>query len=187
MIATLVAVLIAGLCVAWSAQRLSQARRFDRDGAPELLAALRRGGREHAERVASRHRDEWAAAEALAEVLAAPSHEYGVALINEHLSDVRRDLDMGAEVPRAASRIALAAGTALSVLEIARWLPRGGLVTTWVFAPFVLGVAAALACVQLGRAAELHVAHHREAWNGLRSAFSELLPAEGAGGPGDAG
>ncbi len=176
MISTLIAALVAALCVAWSGQRLRAARRFDRDGAPELLSALGHGGRDRAERVASEHADEWATVASLREVLDAPTHDYGVALINEQLSDVQRDLDMGAELPRASARIALSAGTALSVLEIARGLPRGGLVLAWVAAPFVIGLAAALACAQLGRTAEVHVARHREAWNGLRTTFTRLLP-----------
>lgn len=178
MISTLVAALVVGLCIAWSAQRLTQARRFDRDGAPELLQALGHGGRERADRVAAEHREQWAAVSALVDVLDAPSHEYGVAMINEHLADVRRELDANAEVPRAAARIAAAAGTALSVFEIARGLPRGGLVLAWVVAPFALGLAAALVCSQLGRAAERHVSHHREAWKGLRSTLARFLPAE---------
>jgi hypothetical protein len=184
-ISTLVAALVVGLCVAWSAQRLAQARRFDRDGAPELLQALGHGGRERAGRVAAEHREQWAAVSALVEVLDAPSHDYGVAMINEQLADVRRELDANAEVPRAAARIAAAAGTALSVLGIARGLPGGGLMLGWVAAPFLLGLTGALACAQLGRAAERHVVHHREAWNGLRSAFSGLLPAEQKRAPGE--
>lgn len=181
MISTLIAALIAALCVAWSAQRLRAARRFDRDGAPELLSALGHGGRDRAERVASEHAEEWATVSALREVLDAPTHEYGVALINEQLSDVERDLDIGAELPRASARIALAAGTALCVLEIARGLPHGGLVLAWVAAPFLIGAVAALACAQIGRTAERHVARHREAWKGLRATFTRLLPPQEAG------
>lgn len=181
MISTLVAVLVAALCLAWSGQRLRAARRFDRDGAPELLSALGHGGRERAERVALQHAEEWTSVSVLREVLDAPTHAYGVALINEQLGDVRRDLDMGAELPRASARIALAAGTALTVLEIARGLPHGGLVLAWVAAPFVIGLVTALACTQVGRTAERHVVRHRDAWNGLRTAFTRYLPPEEAG------
>jgi len=179
-ISTLIAVLVAGLCVGWSALRFRQARRFNHDGATELLAALGRGGRERAERVASERGGQWAAVAALSEVLEAPTHAYGVAIINEQLGDVRRELDVGAEVPRSAARIALAAGTVLSVLAIARGLQRGGLMLGWAMAPFLVGLVGAVACMQLGRSAERHASSHRDAWNGLRSVFTTLLPAEDA-------
>lgn len=184
MIASLVALLVSALCIVWSAGRFRQTRRFARDGAPELLAALRRGGRQHAQRLVAERRDTWDAVSVLTEVLEAPSREYGVAMINEQLSDVRRELDMGADVPRAATRVALAAGTALSVLEIARGLPHE-LVMAWVIIPFAIGAVAALACAQLGRSAERGAVHHREAWNGLRSRLTELLPPGEPGSVGD--
>jgi len=106
----------------------------------------------------------------LGDVLDAPSAEASVAAFNERLSDVARDLAVGADVPRAAARIGLFSGAVLGVIELTRALatpdgvPLGG-----VLAAFLAGIAAAGVGYDLDRRSRREAGRGREAWNSLGS------------------
>jgi len=102
----------------------------------------------------------------LTEVLAAPSSQLAVALMNERLADVRRETDVGSEVPRVSARIALTAGTALAVLALLVNAP-GVVAAVWAAATFGVGLAGAVGAAQIGRISRSRTREQIETWNWL--------------------
>jgi hypothetical protein len=106
------------------------------------------------------------AAELEASVRAASSERARVALVNEELSDVARLVAVGAEVPRAAGRIALFSGVGLAIFELARQLS-SGIALAWTMSAALGGIISYLACVEIGRRAKLRGNDLRDHWNAL--------------------
>ncbi len=99
----------------------------------------------------------------LVDVLDAPSAAAAVALVNERIADVRRETDVGSEIPRVSARIALTAGTALAIFAL---LDRAGPgVAVWAAATFALGLLGALLAAQIGRISRQRTREQIETWN----------------------
>jgi hypothetical protein len=96
--------------------------------------------------------------------LDAPSAPAAVALVNERIADVRRETDVGAEVPRVSARIALTAGTALAIFALLDRTPGAG-VAVWAAATFTLGLLGAFLSAQIGRISRLRTREQIETWN----------------------
>lgn len=109
----------------------------------------------------------------LTEVLAAPSAQTAVALVNERLADVKRETDVGAEVPRVSARIALTAGTALALFALLGG-QRDAAATGWAVGSFAAGLLGAFAAAQMGRISRGRTRAQIETWN----RFVKLLLAE---------
>ncbi len=118
----------------------------------------------------------------LGEVIDAPSAEASMAAFNEKLSDVARDLAVGAEVPRAAARIGLFSGAVLGVIELTRSLATSNGVTPGpVLAAFLAGIAAAGVGYELDRRSRRDAGRGREAWNALGSLLAGRPPVKSPG------
>lgn len=102
----------------------------------------------------------------LAEVSAASSSQLAVALMNERLAEVRRETDVGSEIPRVSARIALTAGTALAVLALLVGTP-GAVAAVWAGATFGVGLMGAVGAAQIGRISRSRTREQIETWNWL--------------------
>jgi hypothetical protein len=109
------------------------------------------------------------------EVLAAGTPELGYALLDEHLADVARELDVGAAVPRAAARIALASGTGLAIVDIATELPKVALGSPAV--AFLAGIGGATLAGALGRLADARSEALRIAYDDLSRRLQRIVSA----------
>jgi hypothetical protein len=133
------------------------------DDTEAVLRTLRRTGRIESEPgVASAAGSP--AADVARSVLRAPDRQH--AELNEQLTAQERSLSVGAELPQASARIALATGTLLAIVELARTLPGGG-PTLWPVYAFGGGFIAAGVALMLGRAAKKRLDRRRQAWNHL--------------------
>ena len=182
MVLTLLALTVGVLCLAAAVRRWRSLLRMG----PRRLEPL--GGaalatRPEVARAAARLLGEHAAEELLHDVLDAPSRRHAVAELNEHLSEAARSIDLGAEVPRSAARVALATGTLLGVIELVRTLPGGGVSVGWALGAFGCGAASALATQYTGRLADCRARQLRDAWNALAAAITRLLPPPPSGEP----
>jgi hypothetical protein len=86
--------------------------------------------------------------------------------MNERLLDVRRETDVGSEIPRVSARIALTAGTALAVLALIVGAP-GVVAAVWAGATFGVGLAGAVGAAQIGRISRSRTREQIETWNSL--------------------
>jgi hypothetical protein len=111
-------------------------------------------------------------------VASAPSRAAAIAELNDRAGELSRDLAVGAEVPRVAARIALAAGTACAVIAVAGAIgestSRALLEATFAFCS---GLAGAGGSAAFGRLADKRSARHRDNWAELRRAIERSLPA----------
>jgi hypothetical protein len=114
----------------------------------------------------------------LVEALAsAPGRAAGIAELNDRVSELARELQVGASVPRAAGRIALFSGVGLAVVAIAAGLPeRGAGSVVPASVAFAAGLAGAGLCAGLGRAADQRGSRQRQAWAELRRVLERVLP-----------
>jgi hypothetical protein len=103
-------------------------------------------------------------------VRAAPSERERVALVNEQLAEVARLIDVGAEVPAVAGRIALSASVALALLELVPAIS-GGRPLHAALASIVAGVLAYIGCSEIGRRARQSGRQLRSHWNALSGAL----------------
>jgi len=111
-------------------------------------------------------------------VLDAPSREHAMAELNQWLGDARHQLAGGAQVARSAGRVALAAGTLLALIEVARSLPSGETSVVGAFASFGFGVAAALGTSIFGRLADSRADRTRQRWSRLVRELTRRWPFE---------
>lgn len=108
------------------------------------------------------------------EVTSAPSRANAIAAINEKLFEVATTLDRGADLPKAAARIALASGTLFALLELAGGLSRGQVSWGPGLVAFMGGLAAAGVCAELGRLAKAQERRCRDAWNRFAKRLASL-------------
>ena len=184
MIAAALACLLSCACLMLAVQRW---RALGRAGTATIASARGQSARSRVEQraVALLGRD--AGAELVVAVLEAPSRAHAVAELNEHLSDAAAGIETGATVPRSAARVALASGTLLSLVQIARELPAAHASATWPLVAFGSGLIAALGCGQLGRLADRRAQDLRRDWNDLARALRAHFPAaDGSTDPGAA-
>jgi hypothetical protein len=166
----LLAWVVAGLCVWASAARAAR------------LAALEAESRgvERIER-ASRERLHHELPEnsrlggILRESLAAGSPKHGLALLNEEIADIGRDLAVGAEIPKGAARASVLAGGCLAIVELIRAMPDAARGLPWAAAALVGGVFGAMMSAAFGRAADTSARRIRERSNELSRAVGRLL------------
>ena len=113
-------------------------------------------------------------------LLEGSSPDVAIAALNEHLGDVARALTVGRTVPRSMGRVALAAGTLASVLEVgasvssssgAAWAP-----ALWEFLAGCVGAAAAL---EIHRRSEVLAERVRAGWDDVAAVFEKRLGAPG--------
>ena len=112
------------------------------------------------------------------QVLASPSRAHAVALLNERLSEVAGDLDVGAEVPRSAARICAWSAMALALICLITGLPRLETVAVPVGAALAAGVVGAGVTWQVGALARARGKRQRDAWNELVRRLTPLLPSD---------
>ena len=100
------------------------------------------------------------------EVLDAPSAPAAVALVNERIADVRRETDVGSEIPRVSARIALTAGTALAIFSLLG-ATQSPAAVAWAAATFTVGLLGAFAAAQMGRISRRLTREQIETWKSL--------------------
>lgn len=180
MLAALVAAAVVAACVWASLRRLSRLRAGLGAEIERHAGALGRvRTREQLRRASAALPPDGALARLLGALLDADGRAAAVAELNDAVSELSSELAIGAEVPRAAARIALAAGTAAAVVVVAARLPGEGvaaLVPATV--AFALGVGGAAACSWIGRVAGEWARRQREAGNELLRALERTLPRE---------
>lgn len=117
--------------------------------------------------------------EALEVVVRARSHRQLVAELNEVLIDAGAALEQGAAIPRAAGRIALAAGTGLAIVSLALNLKAGSYRSLEPLACFLIGLVGALGTYGVGRGADRMADQCRDGWNALIRALSRTFDESG--------
>jgi len=170
-ILSIAAWIVGALCVLATLLRLRRVAELER---PALAAlALEQPGRE---RLLAKLAEGNPLGDVAREVLAAPSKRAGIAVLNEALGDVARELDVSAEVPRSATRVALASGGLLGLVELARRLPDEGVQGLGTaLAAAAGGGVAALVCLSLGRVARQRAFRCRNGWDRLSRSLDRLL------------
>jgi hypothetical protein len=162
---------VAAGCVLLSMQRLRSVTLLVRQDPERALEGFKPATRERGLQIAARGGSIGAL---VGEVLGAPDRAHAIATINERLADVGAELDRGADVPKAAARIALAAGTMFALLELARGLSHGTVTWGWGVAAFAGGLVGAAASAELGRLTKAQAERCREAWNRLARLLASL-------------
>lgn len=171
MIAGVLVLIVAGLCVWVSAKRVALVTGIERDAVAS--DGLERASRE---RLLAKLPADSALGATAREVLGAPHRAAGVASLNEALGDVARELDVSREVPKSAVRVALASGALLGLVELGRRLPDEGTVAMVGAAPpFSVGLVGAVVCIILGRVAEQRGRRARDGWDRLGRILERLL------------
>lgn len=165
--------LVAAGCVLLSVQRLKSVTQLVRRGPERVLEAFKPPTRERAGEIAARGGD---LAALVGEVLGAPDRARAIAILNERLADVGDELERGADVPKAAARIALASGTLFALLELAHGLQQQAVRWGWGLGAFLGGLAGAAVCAELGRLTKAQAERCREAWNRLAKLLASLRP-----------
>lgn len=161
-------------CVLLSAARLKSVTQLVREGPGRVLEAFRPVTRERAGEIAAQS---GGIAALVGEVLSASDRAHAIAAINVRLADVGAELERGADVPKAAVRIALASGTLFALLELARGLTHGEVRWGWGLGAFAGGLVAAAVSTELGRLTKAQAERCRGAWNGLAQRLASLWPA----------
>jgi hypothetical protein len=174
--------LVATACVVASVRRLGVVSALARDSA--VADGIERASRE---RLLAKLPGDNPLGRTAREVLDAPSGRAAIAQLNEALSDVARELDLGGEIPKSASRVALASGALAGIVELARRIPvdgAGALGTAGV--AFAAGIAGGFFCVIVGRSAEDRARRCRADWDRLSRSLERLLGGGAdVGGPRD--
>jgi hypothetical protein len=106
------------------------------------------------------------AAELAQRVLLSPSRAHAIAEINEELLLIDRDEKVGGGLPASGARVALATGTLLAIVGLARGLAVGS-VGIWPVLAFGAGLFGAVGCAALGMSAKKRTRVRREGWNEL--------------------
>ncbi len=175
MILTLVA-WFGGIVAVHQAWRVSREVTVD-DGAANALRVL---GRRHAGIDVSF--DGSRAGELSRDVLAPETSAAALAELRIVLSEVARDSARARSIPRAASRIALALGTAMALVEFARGLQGGAAIPLGGLASFAGGFIASTAAGLFGRRAAERASARERAWVELGAALARhLVDASGGG------
>jgi hypothetical protein len=173
-LASSLAWLVGALCVLFTLRRLRRVRELEEPALPAL--ALEQPGRE---RLLAKLPAGSPLGDVAREVLEQPSRRAAVAVLNEALGDVARELDVSAEVPKSATRVALAAGGFFGLIELARRLPDEGVSGAGTaLGAFGGGVVAAMICLALARSARERAFRCRNGWDRLSRALERLLPDE---------
>jgi hypothetical protein len=108
-------------------------------------------------------------------VLDAPTHEHGVAEINDLLRDVEHDLERDRAVARSMARVVLFVGWLAAAIELlASQSGRGALLALVAVAAGGVGAAA---CWELGRRAELRSSELRGHWNRVARWLERRIPS----------
>lgn len=171
MVALVLALLVSGACVWVSVKRLGLVTGIERDAVAS--EGLERAGRE---RLLAKLPSTGELGRVAREVLDAPGRAAAIASLNEALGDIARELDVSREVPKSATRVALASGGLLGLVELGRRLPAEGAASLAAAGPpFAVGVVGAFACVLLGRAAEDRGRRARDGWDRLGRILERLL------------
>jgi hypothetical protein len=108
-------------------------------------------------------------------ITSAPSRAAAIAELNDRTGELSRDLSVGAELPRSATRIAIATGTACAVIAIAGSIGSSTAVVEATVA-FSIGLGGALGSAAFGRLADARSARHRKDWAELRRVLERALP-----------
>lgn len=165
----------------YAAWRASRGATLD-EGAGDALRAL---GRQR--ELASVRFDASRAGQLCREVLDPATSVAALGELRIALSEVARDAANARNVPRAASRIALALGTLMALLEFARALRAGDGIPVSAVASFVGGFVASALAGWFGRQARARAAARERAWTELAAALArKLSPPQATGrGPHD--
>ncbi len=177
-------VLAAAVGVASAALAWSQARRAasptGSDPAAFALALKRVPAKDRLEELLRRAAPGSWEHDLAAEALAAPGQDAVVAAVNMALAEAEHALSRGAEWPKAGIRIALLGA---AFLAFAAYLSGGGQVRG-PLSIVAVGVAAALACVEAGRAARRNAERQRRAIDDLVTVlFGSEAPCRSQGAP----
>lgn len=163
---------IAGLCVWASATRAAHLAAFETE--TRGAEGIERAGRE-------RLHDKLPEASRLGGILraslAAGSPAHGLAILNEEIADIGRDLAVGADVPRGAARASLLAGGCMGIIELIRSMPDAAIGLPWAAGAIVGGLFGAMVSTAFGRAAETSARRIRDRSNELSRAVGRLLQA----------
>lgn len=171
MIAFVLALLVSAACTWVSAKRLALVTRIERDAVAS--DGLERASRE---RLLAKLPPDGELARTAREVLDAPHRAARVAVLNEALGEVARELDVSREVPKSATRVALASGALSALVELGRRVPDEGAQALAAAAPaFSVGLVGAVACILLGRAAEERGRRARNGWDRLGRILERLI------------
>lgn len=104
-----------------------------------------------------------------------------VAELNELTIDLRGPLAAPGFLPRSCGRAALATGTLVALIQAARNLNAPQLSLTAPLLSFTCGAVAMIACVMIGRAAEVEARGLRQHWNSLIRRSGRDVAIETAG------
>jgi len=171
-VAAVVLALVAAMLSVWSAlRRLKSVARLA--ASAQASDGLERASRA---RVLQRLAPESPMGSLSREVLEAPSERAAIATLNEALGDVARELDVGREVPKSATRVALATGTLLALIEIGRLLPQGAArALPTAGGSFAVGLVGASLCLLIARGADDRARSARDGWDRLGRTLERLL------------
>jgi hypothetical protein len=175
LIAAALACSIALVCVGFAVRRW---RALARNPTRTTASAGARSGRDRLERRAVALLGADAGVQLVNAVFEAPSRAHAVAELNERLSEAQATIEAGATVPRSAARVAVATGTLLALVQVARDLPTGQNSLIWPLVAFGVGLAASGVCGQMGRLADCRAQALRRDWNDLSRALRQHLPAQ---------
>ncbi len=171
MIAILLALLVSAACIRVSAKRLALVTRIERDAVAS--DGLERASRE---RLLAKLPPDGQLARVAREALEAPGRAAAVASLNEALGDVARELEVSREIPKSATRVALAAEALVGLVELGRRLPEEGpMALVSAGPPFAVGLVGAVACILLGRSADERGRRARNGWDRLGRILERLL------------
>lgn len=107
--------------------------------------------------------------------LATDSRAHGLAVLNEEIADIGRDLAVGADIPRGAARASVLAGGCIGIIELIRAMPEAAVGLPWAAAALVGGIFGAMVSSAFGRAAETSARRIRDRANELSRAVGRLL------------
>jgi hypothetical protein len=166
----LAAWVVAGLCVWASAARAARLAALETE--TRAAEGIERASRE---RLHAKLPEESRLGGILRASLAAESPKHGLALLNEEISDIGRDLTVGADVPRAAARASVLAGGCIGIIELIRAMPDATVGLPYAAGALVGGLFGAMVAAAFGRAAETSARRIRERSNELSRAVGRLL------------
>jgi hypothetical protein len=166
----LAAWVVAGLCVWASAARAARLAAFENE--TRAAEGIERASRE---RLQAKLPETTRLGGILRASLEADSAKHGLALLNEEIADIGRDLSVGADVPRAAARASVLAGGCLGIIELIRAMPDAAVGLPYAAAALVGGLFGAMVAAAFGRAAETSARRIRDRSNALSRAVGHLL------------
>jgi hypothetical protein len=161
---------IAGLCVWVSAARAKRLATFDAE--TREAEGIERASRA---RLLAKLPESTRFGAIARTAFAADSKALGLALLNEEIAEIGRELSVGAEIPKGAARAAALAGGCIGIIELIGAMPEASAGLPRAAAALIGGIVGAMVVVAFGQAAETSARRIRDRANGLSRAVGRLL------------